>query len=118
MGNGIAPPLAVRRHDGAVLADATLDLAYEGPPSHLHGGMSALVMDQLPADRDESVEGIPPSPWREAWTSTPVRGMLDRTNRTAEARRCEAVRAPSHCRDTAPCRPTRAPIHETLGADL
>jgi acyl-coenzyme A thioesterase PaaI-like protein len=37
----------VRRHDGEVVAEATLGLAYEGPPSYLHGGMSALFMDQL-----------------------------------------------------------------------
>ena len=47
VGSGIAPPLVIRRHDGEVVAEATLGLAYEGPPSYLHGGMSALVMDQL-----------------------------------------------------------------------
>ncbi len=47
VGSGIAPPLVVRRHDGEVVAEATLGLAYEGPPSYLHGGMSALFMDQL-----------------------------------------------------------------------
>jgi acyl-coenzyme A thioesterase PaaI-like protein len=47
VGSGIAPPLAIRRHDGEVVAEATLGLAYEGPPSYLHGGMSALFMDQL-----------------------------------------------------------------------
>jgi acyl-coenzyme A thioesterase PaaI-like protein len=47
VGSGIAPPLAVRRHQGEVVAEATLGLAYEGPPSYLHGGMSALFMDQL-----------------------------------------------------------------------
>jgi acyl-coenzyme A thioesterase PaaI-like protein len=47
VGSGIAPPLVIRRHDGEVVAEATLGLAYEGPPSYLHGGMSALFMDQL-----------------------------------------------------------------------
>ncbi len=47
VGSGIAPPLVVRRHDGEVVAEASLGLAYEGPPSYLHGGMSALFMDQL-----------------------------------------------------------------------
>jgi acyl-coenzyme A thioesterase PaaI-like protein len=47
VGSGIAPPLVIRRHEGEVVAEATLGLAYEGPPSYLHGGMSALLMDQL-----------------------------------------------------------------------
>jgi len=33
--------------EGGVFAEATLGVAYEGPPSYLHGGMSALFMDQL-----------------------------------------------------------------------
>jgi acyl-coenzyme A thioesterase PaaI-like protein len=47
VGSAIAPPLVIRRHDDEVLAQVTLGLAYEGPPSYLHGGMSALLMDQL-----------------------------------------------------------------------
>ena len=47
VGSGIAPPLVIRRAEGEVVAEATLGLAYEGPPSYLHGGMSALLMDQL-----------------------------------------------------------------------
>jgi acyl-coenzyme A thioesterase PaaI-like protein len=47
VGSGIAPPLAIRRHGDEVVAEATLGLAYEGPPGYLHGGMSALFMDQL-----------------------------------------------------------------------
>ncbi len=47
VGSAIAPPLVVRRQGGEVVAEATLGLAYEGPPSYLHGGMSALFMDQL-----------------------------------------------------------------------
>jgi acyl-coenzyme A thioesterase PaaI-like protein len=47
VGNPIAPPLVIRRVEGGVIAEATLGLAYEGPPSYLHGGMSALFMDQL-----------------------------------------------------------------------
>ena len=47
----LAPPLVIRRVEGArlgeVAAEATLGLAYEGPPSYLHGGMSALFMDQM-----------------------------------------------------------------------
>jgi acyl-coenzyme A thioesterase PaaI-like protein len=47
VGSALAPPLAIRRVEGGVVAEATLDLPYEGPPSYVHGGMSALLMDQL-----------------------------------------------------------------------
>jgi acyl-coenzyme A thioesterase PaaI-like protein len=47
VGSALAPPLRIRRtHDG-VLAEATLGMAYEGPPGYVHGGMSSLLMDQL-----------------------------------------------------------------------
>jgi acyl-coenzyme A thioesterase PaaI-like protein len=47
VGNGIAPPLLLRREDDGVVGEATLGVAYEGPPSYVHGGMSALLMDQV-----------------------------------------------------------------------
>ena len=47
VGSAIAPPLDIREEDGGVVAEATLGLAYEGPPDFLHGGVSALLMDQL-----------------------------------------------------------------------
>jgi acyl-CoA thioesterase FadM len=47
VGNALAPPLLVRRDGDGVVAKATLGVAYEGPPSFVHGGMSALFMDQL-----------------------------------------------------------------------
>ena len=47
VGSALAPPLAIRRVDGGVVAEAVLGLPYEGPPSYVHGGMSALLMDQL-----------------------------------------------------------------------
>jgi acyl-coenzyme A thioesterase PaaI-like protein len=47
VGNGIAPPLVLRREDDGVVGEATLGVAYEGPPSYVHGGMSALLMDQV-----------------------------------------------------------------------
>jgi acyl-coenzyme A thioesterase PaaI-like protein len=48
-GSALAPPLIVRRDaDGkGVVGEATLGVAYEGPPGFVHGGMSALLMDQL-----------------------------------------------------------------------
>ena len=48
--NAIAPPLRFRRSDGGVTAEATLGAPYEGPPTFLHGGMSALFMDQVLGD--------------------------------------------------------------------
>lgn len=47
VGNPLAPPLVIRREDGGVVSEVTLGLAYEGPPSYVHGGISALMMDQL-----------------------------------------------------------------------
>ena len=46
-GSALAPPLHVRREGDDVVGEATLGVAYEGPPSFVHGGMSALLMDQL-----------------------------------------------------------------------
>ena len=43
----LAPPLIVRQEDGGVVAEIALGLAYEGPPTFVHGGMSALFMDQM-----------------------------------------------------------------------
>jgi acyl-coenzyme A thioesterase PaaI-like protein len=47
IGSALAPPLVVRRDGDGVAAEVTLGVAYEGPPSFVHGGMSALFMDQL-----------------------------------------------------------------------
>jgi acyl-coenzyme A thioesterase PaaI-like protein len=46
-GSALAPPLLVRREGDGVVGEATLGVAYEGPPAFVHGGMSALLMDQL-----------------------------------------------------------------------
>jgi acyl-coenzyme A thioesterase PaaI-like protein len=47
VGSALAPPLHVRREGDGVVAEVTLGVAYEGPPGFVHGGMSALFMDQL-----------------------------------------------------------------------
>ncbi len=47
VGSALAPPLVVRRDADGVVAEVTLGSPYEGPPSFVHGGMSALFMDQL-----------------------------------------------------------------------
>lgn len=46
--NPIAPPLIIRRGpDGAVWTEVTLGAAYEGPPGHVHGGVSAMILDHV-----------------------------------------------------------------------
>ncbi|WP_040799285.1 PaaI family thioesterase [Nocardia higoensis] len=46
--NPIAPPMVVERDDtGLHWAELTLGAAYEGPPGLVHGGVSALLLDQL-----------------------------------------------------------------------
>jgi acyl-coenzyme A thioesterase PaaI-like protein len=47
VGSAIAPPLSIRRTEDGVVAEATLGMAYEGPPGYVHGGVSSLLMDQL-----------------------------------------------------------------------
>lgn len=44
--NAIAPPLQLSgRRDGSVHGVVSLGLAYQGPPGHVHGGISALLLD-------------------------------------------------------------------------
>lgn len=46
--NPIAPPLVVHHDaDGTVWTEVTLGAAYEGPPGHVHGGVSALILDHV-----------------------------------------------------------------------
>jgi acyl-coenzyme A thioesterase PaaI-like protein len=46
--NPMAPPLRIQRDtDGGVFTDFHLGAAYEGPPGHVHGGVSALVLDHV-----------------------------------------------------------------------
>jgi len=46
--NPSAPPLTVH-HDngGAVWTECVLGAAYEGPPGHVHGGVSAMILDHV-----------------------------------------------------------------------
>jgi acyl-coenzyme A thioesterase PaaI-like protein len=46
-GNPMAPPMHVEIVDGVAVGTCTLGLSYEGPPSYAHGGMSALLLDQI-----------------------------------------------------------------------
>ncbi|MFM8599703.1 MAG: PaaI family thioesterase [Mycobacterium sp.] len=46
--NALAPPVVTHRDEsGRVWADFDLGAAYEGPPGHVHGGVSALILDHL-----------------------------------------------------------------------
>lgn len=47
MRNAIAPPVHSTPDGGGVRAEFTLGAAYEGPPGHVHGGVCALVLDQV-----------------------------------------------------------------------
>jgi len=47
VGSGLAPPLHVEVAGNAVVGTCTLSLAFEGPPSFAHGGVSAMLLDQL-----------------------------------------------------------------------
>lgn len=44
--NPLAPPMQLAGHeDGSVSGTVTLGLPYQGPPGHVHGGVSALLLD-------------------------------------------------------------------------
>jgi acyl-coenzyme A thioesterase PaaI-like protein len=46
--NAIAPPMEIHHEeDGLRWAEFTLGAAYEGPPGLVHGGICALVLDQM-----------------------------------------------------------------------
>ena len=46
--NAIAPPLSVTHGPGGLVwSEFVLGAAYEGPPGHVHGGVCALVLDQI-----------------------------------------------------------------------
>ncbi|MEE6135972.1 PaaI family thioesterase [Mycobacterium sp. 050128] len=46
--NAVAPPLVLHHEaDGLVWSEFNLGAAYEGPPEHVHGGVSALILDHV-----------------------------------------------------------------------
>ncbi|MGA8847116.1 MAG: PaaI family thioesterase [Nocardioides sp.] len=48
--NPVAPPLLIEHHpsgNGEVWSDFHLGAAYEGPPTLVHGGVAALILDQM-----------------------------------------------------------------------
>ncbi len=47
LANPVAPPMSVEIVDGAAIGSCTLDWRYEGPSTYAHGGISALLLDQI-----------------------------------------------------------------------
>jgi len=48
MRNAVAPPMTIQQDDdGRCWSEFTLGAAYEGPPGWVHGGICALVLDQM-----------------------------------------------------------------------
>jgi acyl-coenzyme A thioesterase PaaI-like protein len=45
--NPVAPPVDMRFEEGGVVATVTLGIAYEGPPGHVHGGVTSLIFDEV-----------------------------------------------------------------------
>lgn len=46
--NAIAPPIVLEGlEDGSVQGVVTLTLPYQGPPGHVHGGVSAMLLDHV-----------------------------------------------------------------------
>jgi Thioesterase superfamily len=45
--NAIAPPVVIHRNDRGCWTEFELGAAYEGPPGHVHGGISALILDHI-----------------------------------------------------------------------
>ncbi|MEI5519032.1 PaaI family thioesterase [Streptomyces brasiliscabiei] len=46
-GSPLAPPMSCTRADGGVAGTCVLGKAHEGPPGYGHGGMSAMLLDEL-----------------------------------------------------------------------
>ncbi|GIE94319.1 thioesterase [Paractinoplanes rishiriensis] len=46
-GSALAPPMRIAEEDGVAVGRCTLGMAYEGPPTYAHGGVSAMLLDQM-----------------------------------------------------------------------
>ena len=46
-GSPLAPPMQVTPDGDGVMGHCTLGIAHEGPPGYVHGGMSAMLLDEL-----------------------------------------------------------------------
>jgi acyl-coenzyme A thioesterase PaaI-like protein len=71
-GSGLAAPLLVELTPDGAVGRCTLGLAFEGPPSFAHGGVSAMLLDQL-LGHAASAAGHPGMTGRlEIWYRAPV----------------------------------------------
>ncbi|MQM27008.1 PaaI family thioesterase [Glycomyces albidus] len=46
-GSAFAPPLEIEEREDGYIGRCVLGVAHEGPPGYAHGGMSALLLDEL-----------------------------------------------------------------------
>ena len=46
-GSALAPPLLIHESGDVTIGTCTLGLAFEGPPMYAHGGVSAMLLDQM-----------------------------------------------------------------------
>ena len=46
-GSALVPPLHIKADGNQVVGTCSLSLAYEGPPTFAHGGVSAMLLDQM-----------------------------------------------------------------------
>ncbi len=86
--NAVAPPLVVEQEDasGRVWSDFHLGAAYEGPPTLVHGGVSAMILDQVlgqaaGAGRRPGMTGTLTVVYRQGTPLGPLRaeGWIERT---------------------------------------
>ena len=75
--NPLAPPLAIRQVDGESVSDTVLPPQYVGPPGRVHGGIVALMLDQVLGNAAHA-SGLPPSYTRELTITYDAATPLDR----------------------------------------
>lgn len=57
--NAVAPPLRVTHHDDHSAAHVHLGAAYEGPAGLVHGGVAAMLLDELVGETATNQTGMP-----------------------------------------------------------
>lgn len=75
--NPLAPPLAIRQEDGESVSDTSLPPQYVGPPGRVHGGIIALMLDQVLGNAAHA-SGLLPSYTRELTITYNEATPLDR----------------------------------------
>lgn len=75
--NPLAPPMAIRREGEESVSDVALPLQYQGPPARVHGGIVALMLDQVLGNASHST-GLPASYTRELTITYDAATPLDR----------------------------------------